>query len=145
MKGIAVFFLILFLLGQVAGGYAQEQAAAPVDQANDPNIWDFGKVNRGEVSRHVFIVKNDSKQTLNIKGVSTSCGCTASKIQKQTLLPGESTNLEVSFNSAGYSGAVQQFAYVQTDNIENPVIRYKIKAEVKIGRASCRERVFVHV
>jgi hypothetical protein len=46
------------------------------------------------------------------------------------LPPKESTLLEVKFNSKGYSGPTQQYIYVHTDNLDNPVLKFTIKAEV---------------
>ncbi len=99
-------------------------------QQPDPNAWDFGKVKQGEIAAHNFTLKNDSDKTLNIKSVNTSCGCTVSEVKKKVLLPGESTTLEVKFNSKGYSGNVQQFAYVNTDRTVDPIIRFTVKANV---------------
>ncbi|MDO8663007.1 MAG: DUF1573 domain-containing protein [Candidatus Omnitrophota bacterium] len=99
-------------------------------EAVDPNAWDFGKIKQGEVATHVFSLKNESGKTLNITALNTSCGCTVSEVKKKVLLAQESTELEVKFNSKGYSGAVQQFVYVNTDDIDKPVIRFIIKAEV---------------
>lgn len=100
------------------------------DEAEDPNAWDFGQVKQGEVVSHTFSLKNESDKTLNITGLNTSCGCTVSQIEREVLLAGESTELEVKFNSKDYSGTVQQFAYVNTDDLDKPVIRFIIKAEV---------------
>lgn len=126
-----MILILLFLVFPLAGCYSQNQPA-PVGKAEvgDTNVWDFGQVSKDRVLQHTFTVKNDGNQPLQIKDVTTSCGCTASKIGKMTLLPGESTTLDVSFNTAHYSGKVQQFAYVHTDNLANPVIKYTIKAEV---------------
>lgn len=99
-------------------------------QEPDPNAWDFGKVKQGEVAKHSFTLKNDSGKTLNITSVNTSCGCTVSEVKKKVLLPKESTAVEVKFNSKGYSGDVQQFAYVNTDRADNPIIRFTVKANV---------------
>ncbi len=99
-------------------------------EAVDPDAWDFGKIKQGEVVTHTFSLKNESNKTLNITAVNTSCGCTASEARKKVLLAQESTELEVKFNSKGYSGPVQQFVYVNTDDIDKPVIRFIIKAEV---------------
>ena len=101
-----------------------------LEEKNDPNTWDFSRVEEGKSVKHTFTLKNDTDKTLAIKGVDTSCGCTASKINKRTLKPKESLEIEVSFNSKGYSGEVKQFVYVNTDDIDNPVIRLIIKAEV---------------
>jgi hypothetical protein len=127
--------LILALLFSFASCYANNPGKdqGPVVSAAkmiDPFTLDFGKVKQGEVLKHSFILKNDSKKLLIIKDVNTSCGCTASKAGKKTLAPGESTTIDISFNTKGYSGQVSQFIYVNTDSIDKPVIRFMIKAEV---------------
>jgi hypothetical protein len=96
----------------------------------DPFTFDFGKVKEGEVLKHEFILKNEASKILNIKDVNTSCGCTVSEVEKKSLSAGESTVIKVKFNSRGYSGPTQQYIYIHTDNLDNPVIRYIIKAEV---------------
>jgi len=96
----------------------------------DPNLWDFGTVKAGQVLSHEFTLKNESKKQLNIKNVGTSCGCTVSEAGKKVLLPGESTIIKVKFDSRGYSGEVKQHVYVNTDNLDNSLIRFVIKANV---------------
>ncbi len=91
---------------------------------------DFGQVRQGRVSKHNFLLKNETAKILNIRDVNTSCGCTVSKIKKKKLLPGESTFIEVKLNTKGYSGEIQQFVYLHTDNLDNPILRFIIKAEV---------------
>ena len=96
----------------------------------DPYTWDFGRVSEGEIVKHAFSLKNESDKTLTIKDLHTSCGCTASEIKKRVLGPGESAEIGVSFNSKGYKGEVKQFIYVNTDDIDNPVIRFIIKGVI---------------
>ncbi len=103
---------------------------APQTQEDKKYTWDFGKAKQGEVLAHTFAFKNESSKILNIKNVTTTCGCTTSAVKKNSLKPGESTNIEVKFNSKGYAGAVKKFIYVNTDNLDNPVIRLIIKAEI---------------
>jgi hypothetical protein len=127
--------LILALLFSFASCYGKNSGKKKIEPLNeakmlDPFTLDFGKAKEGEVLKHSFDLKNDSKKVLNIKDVNTSCGCTASKIAKKSLSPGESTSIEVAFNTKGYSGQVTQFIYVNTDSVEKPVIRFTIKAEI---------------
>ena len=137
MRVLIVFlFLIFTLLG--CAGARQEIIGKPV--SGDPYIWDFGQAKEGVVLKHSFIFKNESKKVVNIKDVNTSCGCTASEVKKKTLLPGEEAQIEVSFKSQGYSGAVQQFVYVNTDNLDNPIVKYIIKAEVIKGLSPSESR-----
>ena len=66
-----------------APGTAVVPSAPAVDTAGAPKItcarpkYDFGNVDEGPDIKHKFRVVNRGKGTLKIKGVSTSCGCTA--------------------------------------------------------------------
>jgi len=131
------FCFILFLLFPLQGCYSQNQretaghgeTTAQTETA-DPYTWDFGQVKEGELLKHDFVLKNESKETLRIKDVNTSCGCTLSKVKEKILLPGQSTAIEVKFNTKGYSGAAKQYVYVHTDSLDKPIIRFIIKADV---------------
>lgn len=128
-------FIFLFFLP--AGCKARQRAdILPQGESEkpDPYDWDFGQVRQGEILQHTFILKNDSPETLKIKEVHTSCGCTLSEIKKKILSPGESTELEVKLNTKDYSGSLQQYIYVHTDNLDNPILKFIIKAEVAEGR-----------
>lgn len=116
------FLLLLFILIPSLSYSAPGQP--------EPYLWDFGRLKAGEVVKHEFSLKNETPHTLTIKDVTTSCGCTVSEVKKKVLAAGESTAIEVRFNSKGYSGAVQQYIYVNTDNLDKPIIRFTIKAEV---------------
>jgi len=98
--------------------------------ARDPFFWDFGKVEKGKTVAHTFILKNNTPQNLSIKALNSSCGCAVTKIGDKNIPPGESTPLEVAFDSRDYSGVVQQYIYVHTDDLDNPILRFIIKADV---------------
>jgi len=121
MRKIIALFLLGFLVFQFS--YAQNSIA-------DPNEWDSGKIKQGEILKHDFIFKNETKGVLNITGVNTSCGCTASQSDKKSLKPGEAATISVSFNSHGYLGEVKQFIYVNTDSAVMPIVKFTIKARV---------------
>lgn len=120
-----VMGLVILLSFLDTGCAAHEQG-----KAEDANTWDFGQVKQGKTLRHNFVLKNGSQKILTVKDINTSCGCTVSKVKKKILSLGESTLIEVRFNSKDYSGATQQYIYVHTDSLDNPVIRFIIKAEV---------------
>ncbi len=131
-----IFLIILFLLFPLTGCFSQSAPAnvsspeSPM-KGSDPQAWDFGQIKKDKIVKHDFSVKNDSARTLTINGVTTSCGCTASEAKKKILAPGESTQISVEFNSKGYKGEVTQFVYVDTDDTENPVLKFTIKAFVQ--------------
>ncbi len=120
-KIVSLFFLSFFIFQLVC---------AETPSITDPNQWDFGKVKQGQVLKHDFLFKNETKDVLKIISINTSCGCTTSKPDKKSLKPNESSAINVTFNSKGYSGEVKQFIYVNTDNADLPVVRFVIKSEV---------------
>ena len=119
-KGLILFLLSFFIL-QFA--QAQEKEA-------NPNEWDFGIVKQGEILKHDFLLKNETADILEINNIHTSCGCTASEAEKKSLMPQDSTAISVSFDSKGYQGAIKQFVYVNTDNADQGIIKFTIKAQV---------------
>ncbi len=118
------------IIGGLLFGFILFQLAYAQDEVTDPNEWDFGQVKQGVVLKHDFLFRNKTPNILKIIGINTSCGCTASQSKKKELNPGESTMINVSFNSKGYSGEVKQFVYVNTDNVDIPVTKFTIKTEV---------------
>ncbi|MBU1905802.1 MAG: DUF1573 domain-containing protein [Candidatus Omnitrophica bacterium] len=140
-RGSRFWVLGLIMLFSIfpAGCYAQEivkEQGDPVveiaeeEDADGPYFWDFGEIKKGEIVEHNFVIKNDTEETLKITKVHTSCGCTASEVEKDTLLPQESTQIKVKFDSKGYMGEIKQYTYVHTDGPEEPVIKLTIKAKV---------------
>jgi hypothetical protein len=87
---------------------------AQENKDEEPASWDFGKVAAGQIVKHVFVLKNISESIINIDAVTTSCGCTTSKLEKSVLKPDEATTIELEFNSKGFAGQVHKYVYVKT-------------------------------
>ncbi len=92
--------------------------------------WNFGQAKEGSVLRHDFILNNDTAKPFNVLTARTTCGCTVARARKNKLLPGESTAIEVKFDTRGYSGQTRQVIYVVTDRIDKSLIKYIIKADI---------------
>ncbi len=97
----------------------------------EATVWDFGTVKQGAVLQYEFILSNaSSKRPLKVLSVNTSCGCTVSDVKKKILEPGESTTITVQFKTKGYAGPVKQYIYVHTDDSEENLRRFVVKANV---------------
>jgi hypothetical protein len=129
----AFFFLMVMMAFVLRPCYCQQlNETKSTDNASikDPFSWDFGQVKEGSILKHNFVFRNETGNNLNIVSVDTSCGCTNSEVKKKHLAPGENTLIEVKFDTKGYWGTTQQFTYINTDALDNSVIKYIITAEV---------------
>lgn len=99
------------------------------------DTWNFGKAKQGVVLEHEFVFKNVGDATLNIGSVETSCGCTAALVSNKIVEPGGEGRIKVSFNSAGYSGEISKFIYVESDDPGRPRLQLKVTAEIEVPPA----------
>ena len=124
---LSLFLLLCFALPNC---FSQKQNVVKI-KATGPYSWDFGKVKEGKILKHNFILKNDSPRILTIKDIYTSCGCTVAKVKDKIILASRSTIVEIQFNTGGYSGPIEQYVYIHTDNLDNPIIKFIIEAYVE--------------
>jgi hypothetical protein len=111
-------FIELIVLAQVFGaftpGYAQTKSAensGPKIQFAQP-IFDFGKVQSGEVVKHSFVFTNTGAATLEILDVKPGCGCTTAGTWDKSIAPGKTGSIPLQLNSTGFGGKVAKSATV---------------------------------
>lgn len=108
----------------------EAQLALAPKIAIDKKEIDFGTVKEGEVAKAAFVITNMGKSDLKIRKTVASCGCTASVPQKTTVAAGESTNINIAFNSTGRSGSQSKTITVFSNDPTAPVQNMTIKAFV---------------
>jgi hypothetical protein len=92
--------------------------------------FDFGKISGEAKVSHRFKVTNTGKAPLNITRLNPSCGCTSTVLGKWTLVPEESTEVEVTFNPAGFRGLSRKSIQVVSDDPVQPTTTLTFQAEV---------------
>jgi hypothetical protein len=107
---------------------AAAHAAAKVS-IMPPEI-DFGRLEQNVARTASLIVRNEGDMELKIMNVESSCGCTAAKPGQDTLAPGESTTIEVTFNSKEFQGPQHKTITVQTNDPLRPMIEIPVLADV---------------
>ncbi|MFH1189689.1 MAG: DUF1573 domain-containing protein [Candidatus Omnitrophota bacterium] len=99
---------------------------------NDSNYWNFGAAREGDVLRHRFYIKNNSRETLNILAINTSCSCAAATMRSKTILPGRRASIDVKLDTTGYPDSnVVRTIFVNTDSARGPIIIFEIKADIQ--------------
>ncbi|MEM9025654.1 MAG: DUF1573 domain-containing protein [Verrucomicrobiota bacterium] len=69
-----------------------------------------------------FPFTNSGDQTITITEVKTSCGCTATSLDKKTYAPGESGEIEAVLNIGDRLGLQRKTVRVYTDNGADPAL-----------------------
>jgi cytochrome c biogenesis protein CcdA len=107
-------------------------APGEIKTNNPNNYWDFGTVIEGAILEHRFYIENNSKETLNIIAINTSCHCTASTMDSKTILPGGKAPIDVKFDTRGYPGDnVRRLIFVNTDSVTRSLILFEIEADIQ--------------
>ncbi len=97
----------------------------------EPNFYG-GTVSEGEIVTHRYVVKNTGDAPLNIKNVSTSCGCTAANAGEKVVQPGGETYIEASLDTAHRHGRVIKTINIDTDDPDKPRSTLSIGAEIQV-------------
>ncbi len=108
----------------------EEMVAAPRLQLDKTNF-DFGNVKEGNLVETDFVITNTGKQDLNIRKTKANCGCTVSTPEKDTLAPGESSKIKVTFNTKGRRGNQYKTVTIFSNDPLAPTQTVTIKGEVK--------------
>jgi hypothetical protein len=90
------------LLGLAVGGARAQLSCAQPEQ-------DVGAVKSGQVVVRRFLIVNKGRQTADILGVRTECGCLAPRMDRTRLAPGESATLEVEINTLAQAPGPQHW------------------------------------
>lgn len=101
--------------------------------------FDFGEIKQsGPVVSKNFEVKNDGTEDVIIEKVLASCSCTTGKIDKQTIHPGETATLTVSFDPNYHFESYDQIMrtvtiYSNTTNDPRPEVKIYVKVDYDLG------------
>ena len=97
--------------------------------AFDKVEYNFGTVNEGDIVETTFKVTNAGKTDLIITNAQASCGCTVPTWPKDPIKPGDSADIEVSFNTSGKPNR-QSKSITLTTNTESGMETLILKGSV---------------
>ncbi len=97
----------IFIRANIREDFAQlteeQRKNAPKIEFDNTNF-DYGTIEAGAKANHNFSFKNSGKSNLIIRKVMPSCGCTVANLKVNTVRPGETDTISVTFNSTNRSG-----------------------------------------
>ena len=120
-----LFFPLLILLSFSLNGKSQEF------ELLSPQLMDMGVVIQDSIVQSIIQFRNSGELPLKIRRVQTSCGCTAAELTKLDYQPGESGQIEIQFNTKGFSGVVRKYVTVYLEEGTPASSRIVLQANVK--------------
>ena len=92
---------------------------------------DFGVVEEGKKLEYTFKFQNNGTESLVIKDVKTSCGCTAAVVSENTVKPGKDGSIKVNFDTKNRSGRNSKSITVVSNDTKEPNKVITIYADVQ--------------
>lgn len=123
---LCLLFDAAYLAYAVRTPQAAPTPAPVVLDADGPRLvaledsYDFGTIEQASEVSHVFIVKNDGRQPLEISDVSTTCGCTATVLDRKTIPAGEEARIEATFSSGTGKGHFKKSITIYSNDPFSP-------------------------
>jgi P pilus assembly chaperone PapD len=122
-----LFITILIILFTVTLTWA---ATAKI--AFEKTAIDFGEAQSGKIVELEFKFQNTGDDTLVIKNIASSCGCTVTQVDKKEYKPGEKGVIPVKFLTQGYNGKVVKTITVSSNDPENVYTRLTLSGNVEL-------------
>lgn len=128
MKKLGVL-LTVFALVFAFNANAQEQSQSGAEITFKEKSIDFGDITQGDKVEHTFELTNTGSAPLIISNVAATCGCTVPSWPKEPIAPGKTSEIKVSFNSAGKMGKQNSVVRIYS-NASEPIEKVSLISNV---------------
>lgn len=122
MKKLVAILCVAFF---TFGAFAQEKVAK-IEFKTD--VIDYGTIEKGADGVRVFEFTNTGNAPLIISNAKSTCGCTVPNWPKQPIMPGESGEIKVKYDTKRVNPIRKTITV--TSNAETPSVALKIKGVV---------------
>lgn len=95
-----------------------------------PPILDLGSVPEDSIAQGTIEFMNGGDSTLIIGRIQTSCGCTVADLKKREYAPGEKGEIDVQFNTRGYTGMARKSVMISID--QGSPARVKVELQTNV-------------
>jgi thiol-disulfide isomerase/thioredoxin len=102
------------------GSEDQIHVAGTAKLVVDEPLYDFGNIERGNLVKHAFVLRNEGDAPLNISGVKPACGCTVARLTSEVIKPGDEARLDVSLNLKLQEGPQNRSILIQSNDPLQP-------------------------
>lgn len=117
-----LYFAIIIIAFSSASGFGQM-----AELSIDTPVHKFPKVYEGVVLEHTFVITNTGEAPLLISDYEVECSCTHAELPKQPILPGDSYNLKITFDTKGKYYFQDRIIYLKANTKkQSHSLRFKV-------------------
>lgn len=113
-----------------ANPFADERPDPPPHGDVDESSYDFDRMALGSSGTHTFVVRNTGEGPLKLAQGPSTCKCTVGKLGQDQVAPGETADIEVTWEPKSLDPAFSQYATIFTSDPENPEFRFTVHGAV---------------
>jgi len=116
------FVLLVVVLLASLGIQAQEKQVNPQDSiVFEKTTHDYGTIVQGADGNSEFKFTNKGKSPIILSNVHASCGCTVPEWPKEPILPGKTSSIKVTYNTANL-GSFGKTISVSSNAVNSTVV-----------------------
>jgi hypothetical protein len=116
------FVLVVMVLLASLSIQAQEKQVNPQDSiVFDKTTHDYGTIVQGADGNSEFKFTNKGKSPIILSNVRASCGCTVPEWPKEPILPGKTSSIKVTYNTANL-GSFGKTITVSSNAVNSTVV-----------------------
>jgi len=97
----------------------------------DSRVFDFREIPQGKTVENTFKILNKGRKDLIIRSVTASCGCTTGKLSSNTIPPGGTAELKVSFDSTEKVGMQNKIITIISNDPQHSTTLLRVIGTVK--------------
>lgn len=118
--------LTILFIGLVSLGLNAQEKVAKIEFKTD--VIDYGTIEKGSDGIRVFEFTNTGNAPLIISSVRSTCGCTVPKKPKGPIMPGETGEIQVKYDTNRVNPIRKTITVIS--NADTPTVALKIKGLV---------------
>lgn len=97
----------------------------------DEEVIDYGTIAQNDNGMRTFKFTNNGRAPIVISKVKTSCGCTVANYPKQSIMPGESGTIDITYATNRIGMFSKSITVISNANERNKTLRIKGNVVVK--------------
>jgi len=118
--------ITILFIGLISFSINAQEKAAKIDFKS--TTIDYGTIEKGADGLRVFEFTNNGDAPLIVSRVTSSCGCTVPKWSKDPILPGQTGEIQVKYDTNRVNPIRKTITVIS--NADTPTVALKIKGEV---------------